>query len=324
MPGRSIVLIEQNQNRLQEVWVLNRLGQVVTNLELKAKTLETCFSGTYFASDSPMILARLLSILVIVMPALPSVGHSATLCADFFADRDSFAYFEDLTSSLQRKGYSTDVAARIARLSPELAEKISNERMASNRAVRLYRGLRVPLSKVNFKGKSGSTKWNSTKGVTWFSLDYLKAIGFAKGGPHAYTSLIEVEVPRYFFTLAARLDLWKGYTQARLEATFPNGTIDRKSLPDMTPFINRVGIVGINPLTKRMDISWFSYEEALQLGLFNDTTDYAEGRTPNPYFVKQPKFGNSGANRYHFFELRFLAPTLCFKSHRSSVHDSSS
>lgn len=173
--------------------------------------------------------------------------------------------------ALKNKGYSESVAYRIAAVFPELAKKLL-EPSAQNKPKTVYRGLRVPPASIILEGQSGSTAQRSTKGITWVSLSELVGLDYAqRSSSHRYRTLLELEVPDYFFERTVKK--YAGMTEKQLNLSFPDGSIQMQLMKSMLPFIKRIGVVTKN--NGEWQVIWLSYDEAYHLRIFNLDFDYS-------------------------------------------------
>ncbi len=198
--------------------------------------------------------ARLLTLLVsifLTITAAPALAQDR--CERIF--KITSAEFE--TSSLVELGFQADIAQKITADRPELAEQLSRLPKQKAQAITLYRGFDRPSNEITLNLQY----WRSQS--IWFSLSRTTAESFAGGHRDKSGTVLEVQVPKSFFSSGFDPSL---DPVELVKRGFTDGTINRYDIPSLHPFITRVGVVtpGTTPRVK-----WVTYEEAIRTGLIN-------------------------------------------------------
>lgn len=154
-------------------------------------------------------------------------------------------------------GFQADIAQRIAADRPELADQLSRLPKQKAHAITLYRGFDRPSNEITLNLQY----WRSQS--IWFSLSRTTAESFAGGHREKAGTVLEVQVPKSFFSSGFDPSL---DPVELVQRGFTDGTISRYDIPSLHPFITRVGIVtpGTPPRVK-----WVTYEEAIRTGLID-------------------------------------------------------
>ncbi|MBK9070402.1 MAG: hypothetical protein IPL79_05295 [Myxococcales bacterium] len=169
-------------------------------------------------------------------------------------------------AALTKRGYSRSVAGRIAVARPKMAASLAADKKRGA-PLTLYRGVVIAPHRFSFTGVPGHRNFESTGGKIWFSKDLETAFTFATisdRGSSEVRMLVEAELPARFWKPRARVGNW----------STPEGVIYKKEVPDLSPFIKRIGLV-TKDTAYRSHIAWFSYDRALSLGMFDGPVDYA-------------------------------------------------
>lgn len=134
-----------------------------------------------------------------------------------------------LTKVLLDAGFEAKSAERIAFRYPGIAAKVNQLRAAGNESwkpVTIYRGLDIPWSEFNPDFRSPHFR------KFHFSYDQGLALQYAQNSDRPETTVLEAQVPAFLIKTVYRYVL---------DADVP--LLDQRSVPDITPFLTRVGRV---------------------------------------------------------------------------------
>lgn len=201
-------------------------------------------------SNGADLLAVLMSIFL-TTTAAPALAQDK--CERIF----KMASVSSETSTLMELGFQVEIAQRIATDRPELADQLSRLPKQKAHAITLYRGFDRPANEITLNLQY----WRSQS--IWFSLSRTTAESFAGGHRDKSGTVLEVQVPKSFFSSGFDPSL---DPVELVKRGFTDGTINRYDIPSLHPFITRVGVVtpGTPPRVK-----WVTYEEAIRTGLID-------------------------------------------------------
>ncbi|MBK9072739.1 MAG: hypothetical protein IPL79_17315 [Myxococcales bacterium] len=158
-----------------------------------------------------------------------------------------------VATALVKKHYPRSVAGRIAKALPALAASLIADPKAGD-AITVYRGLSVAPQRFVATGVRGKASNHSENGEIWLSRNLRTAFAYTKRGRSAEGTILELKLPT------------RMWAPARYAAATENSWVQRTELPDLTPFISRIGVIGAG--TRLKTVKWHTYDEAKRLGLF--------------------------------------------------------
>lgn len=208
-----------------------------------------------------------LVVCLLVLQLYAHLAHSSSIqCLQIFQNevsRTAHNYIvqkygisiEEQSRILEEKKYSPEVADRIVRLRPDVAEAIIfDSKILDTRPLTLYRGMRIKPEKYNPRRTT-----REFGGEIYLSEDLNKAAIFAeryadtwyKMKHPAYQTIVKFQVPRF---LLSDTNISRNRAQVYW----------RKDIPDDSPFIVKIGAVrdyGLRYFYKESDLLWIDFDE---------------------------------------------------------------
>lgn len=202
-------------------------------------------------------------VFIFLTVALNCFGQSR--CAELFS-RTKDSSGRNLTiEALKAYGFSQQVATRIENDLPDLAANIIRLPKSKGGAITLYKGINRPPNEITLDLSLYQ------RSEIWFSLDLDTARSFARTEKPEVGTIIEVQVPISFFSSA---DPSIKDPKVLEKRGLYDGTLSKYDIPNLQPFVKRIGAYGVESNTEENGINWVTFEEATNSGFFRARFNY--------------------------------------------------